>query len=152
MFGKKKEVEVIVEQAPVVEEKKDAFVKANKTIVGPGITMVGEFSGSDPVLIEGTIRGTVKSDVNVHITKTGQLFGEGYADSFDVDGFINGNVDCKSNATFSNTGKMKGTLSTVRLKTDDGSFFEGTLNLKKPIAAVQEVAPAEEATEIPAEE
>lgn len=140
MFGKKKET--VVEQAPVVEEKKDTFEKATKTIVGPGITMVGDFTGEDPVLIQGTIKGTIQSKRNVHVTKTGQLFGDCKAETFDVDGYIDGNVDCQDCTSFSDTGKMKGTLSTVRLKTDDGSFFEGTLNLKAPSKAPDET-PAE---------
>ena len=150
MFGKKKDA-VIAEPTPVIEEKKTE-VQVNKTVIGPGITMVGDFSGSDPIFVEGTLKGTITAAGNVHVTKTGQLLGEGKAASFEIDGYVDGNIDCKESVSFSNTGKMKGTLSTVRLKTDDGSNFEGTLNLKKAQAApaatvVTDTAPAETAAE-----
>ena len=146
MFGKKKDAPV-VENAPIAEEKKDIFVKAERTVIGPGITMVGDFSGTDPILIEGTVRGTVDSGNNLHVAKFGQFVGEGKAISVIIDGYVDGNVDCKELTSFTSTGKMKGNLSTARLKTEEGSMFEGTLNLTEKIV-VSNAEPVADATEL----
>lgn len=141
MFGKKKEEPV---PEVVVEEKKpDEFCKADKTVIGPGITMIGDFTGADPVIVEGTVKGNVNSESSVHITESGKLIGDGVVKTLDVDGFIEGNVDCAQAASFSRTGKMRGKLSTVRLKTDEGSAFEGTLELKQEIYTAPEPAEPE---------
>ena len=146
MFGSKKKEEPVQEVAIVEEKQPEVFVQADKTIIGEGITMVGDFSGKDPIIVQGTVKGNLNSENNVHIAATGKLIGDGIVKDIEVDGFIEGNVECSQAASFSKTGKMKGKLSTVRLKTDDGSVFEGTLELKQEIYTTPE-EPAEEPTE-----
>ena len=165
MFGRRKEPDppVITEEeakkfeAP--EEKapepvKPVFTPAASTKIGEGITMIGNFDTKDPVEINGTLRGNIRSTNSVAITKNGSLIGEAALDSMKVDGRIDGTVLCNASAVFTSTGSMKGNLSTGTLRTDDGAVFEGKLNMlppKKAAAKPAETKPAAEAPK-PAEE
>ncbi len=162
LFGKKKEPDppVITEEeakkfeAPEVKEPepqpvKPVFTPAATTKIGEGITMIGNFDTKDPVEINGTLRGNIRSTSSVTISKNGSLIGEAALDSMKVDGRIDGTVLCNASAVFTSTGSMKGNLSTGTLKTDDGAVFEGKLNMLPPKKAAPKPAgpkpqPAEE--------
>lgn len=136
MFGKKKEQPVIQE----VVEQKAPEISANKTVIGCGITMEGTFEGTDPIEVNGTIKGTVLSESEVYVAKSGQLFGNGRINVLNVDGKVDGNFECRESATFNAGGKMKGKLSTKNLVTAAGSGFAGELA----------IIPEEEPEEAPA--
>ncbi len=133
------EPDVIKEPEPV----KPVFTPAAATKIGEGITMIGNFDTKDPVEINGTLRGNIRSTSSVAISKNGSLIGEAALDSMKVDGRIDGTVLCNASAVFTSTGSMKGNLSTGTLKTDDGAVFEGKLNMLPPKkAAAPKPAPA----------
>ena len=157
MFGRRREPdppeiteeEVKKFEAPEVkkpEPVKPAFTPAAATKIGEGITMIGNFDTKDPVEINGTLRGNIRSTSSVAISKNGSLIGEAALDSMKVDGRIDGTVLCNASAVFTSTGSMKGNLSTGTLRTDAGSNFEGKLNMipKKPKPAPAPAPKAEE--------
>ena len=140
MFGRKKGPETpeiieetnVVEEAPAPEPPKPVFKPAPTTKIGKGIVMIGNFDTKDPVEINGTLRGNIRSTSSVAISGSGALFGEAALDSMRVEGRIDGTVICTQDAVFSSTGSMKGNLSTGTLKTADGAAFEGKLNMLPP--------------------
>ena len=147
MFGKKKEepVPVVKEEVKeIIEEKApEVFVPADKTVIGSGIIMVGNFDTKDPVEINGTVRGNIRSTKSVSISKTGSLVGEAALGSLKLAGKIEGTVLCSAETVIASTGSIKGNLSTASLETEDGSTFEGRLSMlpKKPAPSPAPAAP-----------
>ena len=128
MFGKKKEEpvpEVKEEVKEIIEEKApEVFVPADKTVIGSGIIMVGNFDTKDPVEINGTVRGNIRSTKSVSISKTGSLVGEAALGSLKLAGRIEGTVLCSAETVIAST-------------------FEGRLSMlpKKPAPAPAPAAP-----------
>ena len=139
MFGKKKEAPVAVEQP------KEEVKAANGTVIAAGVAMIGDFEGTDPIEINGSIKGTINAKNSVLITKSGRLMGDGTIQNLTVSGSVDGDFVCKDIAVFKAGGEMTGHLTTSRLQTEDGSHFKGSLDLiEEEPAETVEPALAEE--------
>ncbi len=137
-FNRKKDPEPVI--AEPVEVKKPEPEKPKgpdlspmaKTIIGSGITFFGDFETSDPIELNGTIRGDINSDSAITISRGAEYFGNANMHSLNVSGVIQGDIDCKDTSTFTSTAQMTGDLKTAYLVTDKGSNFKGNLSLQKP--------------------
>ena len=143
MFGKKKDEY----QAPVVEAPAAETVKPEPkpepkptTIIGRGVVVVGNFDSKEPIEVLGTIRGNIRSTSSVSIREKGSLVGEAALRSLELEGRIEGTVLCSDETIIRSTGALKGNLSTASLHTDEGSAFEGKLNMvpKPPVVKAPE--------------
>ena len=148
MFGRKKEEY----QAPVVEEPVQDIPEPQpqpepmpSTVIGKGVVVVGNFDSKEPIEVLGTIRGNIRSTSNVRIRENGSLIGEAALKSLDLEGRLEGTVLCSDETCIRSTGALKGNLSTASLRTDEGSAFEGKLNMvpKPPVKAAEPVADAQ---------
>lgn len=119
MFGKKKE-----EVAPVV-------VAADATIIGEGTQFTGDFTTKDPISIYGKLEGNIESSSSVLVAESGVMCGNGVMQVIDVKGNVDGDIKCLEVAKIAETGKVSGSLATVRLQTEDGSTFDGKLSMIK---------------------
>lgn len=135
MFGKKKEAPV-----EIVEQPKEDVKAANGTVIAAGVAMIGDFEGTDPIEINGSIKGTINAKNSVVITKSGRLMGDGTIQNLTVSGSVDGDFVCKDIAVFKAGGEMTGHLKTARLQTEDGSHFRGNLDLveEEPVKAEEE--------------
>ena len=148
MFGRKKEEY----QAPVVEEPVQDIPEPQpqpepmpSTVIGKGVVVVGNFDSKEPIEVLGTIRGNIRSTSNVCIRENGSLVGEAALKSLELEGRLEGTVLCSDETCIRSTGALKGNLSTASLRTDEGSAFEGKLNMvpKPPVKAAEPVADAQ---------
>ena len=141
MFGKKKEEyqAPVVEEpvAPVAEPAPQPKPAAPSTVIGKGVIVVGNFDSKEPMEVQGTVRGNIRSTSSVRIKENGSLVGEAALGSLDLAGRIEGTVLCSADTVIASTGYIKGNLSTASLQTAEGSTFEGRLSMipKKPAPA-----------------
>jgi len=154
MFGIKKTpapvepvAEIIPEPVKAEPEVKE-FVPADTTLIGEGITMIGDFESKDPIIINGTLQGNISSTNHLNISETGSMTGEGETASVKIEGAMEGKLVIQKDTYFTSTGHMVGNLKTATLKTDDGSEFVGELKLIKNFGKAEAVP----AAEAPAEE
>lgn len=129
LFGKKAEP-VVEEPVVVVEEKKPEVIQVGKTVIGEGVTMVGDFDSKEEIVINGVVEGNITSTTNVSISETGKLQGNAKAENLYVDGSIEGDLEVKDLTKLSDTAIVTGTLATAKFITTEGSTFDGQLTMK----------------------
>ncbi len=142
MFFSRKEKEpepIIREPEPVVEPepvkpKEPDYSPMRKTIIGSGITFFGNFETSDPIELNGTIKGDINSDAAITISEGAEYYGNANMNQLTVSGIIEGDIKCSDLSTFTSTAQMTGDLKTAYLVTDKGSNIHGNLSLEKPSA------------------
>ena len=145
LFGKK--AEPVVEEPVVVEEVKEEVKKpTQKTVIGAGITMVGDFETKEEIVINGTVEGDIHSTTDVSISETGKLHGNASAENLYVDGSVDGEIEIKNLTKLSDTANVVGTLTTGKFVTAEGSYFDGQLTMKTSKVS-KPVEPAAEAEE-----
>jgi len=139
-----------VREVPAVEEiiaapevkKPKVFQPSHKTIIGKGITFVGDFVSEDPIEVNGTIEGNVVSQNTLIVNDGGVFDGDAKVSNTEIYGYIKGNIVCDHLTHFSSTGNMDGNLKTKELKTDAGSSFTGNVILQPAKKAPVKVEPA----------
>lgn len=121
MFGKKKEEFQVVE-TPVVKDQ---------TVIAEGSVMKGDFTTQDPITIYGKLVGNIESTSTVFVAEEGDMQGNGVMQVLEVNGTVDGDIRCLEVAKLAASGKLSGSLATVRLQTEDGSTFDGQLSMIK---------------------
>ena len=142
-FNKKKTEEPVQSQAPVVkaeepvkeEEKKPEPKKltpADTTIIGKGIVFYGDFTGDDPIVINGSIKGDIATTSSLTISEDGTYTGNAQVADLESNGRIKGNINCENLSVLGEKSAMKGHLVTSYLTSKTGSTFIGQLDMTNP--------------------
>ena len=148
--------EVVIEEPVIKKEapKPKKFVPIAKTTIGSGVTFVGNFETTDPLEINGAIQGDISSKDTVEINPSGKYTGNAEIQDLLLHGEAEGNLVVDNLTKLTTDSVMRGTLSTSRLVTEDGSSFEGDMKLRKKKPEVKPApapAPEASATVVPAE-
>jgi cytoskeletal protein CcmA (bactofilin family) len=117
-FGKNKDKEKDKKDVPKLPKKED-------TVIGEGIVLDGEISGSDSVFISGRLKGKINLTESLTIRKSGEVEAEIKTQTLTVAGTIRGNSEVKNLSSLKSTANVSGDINTPRLVVDDGAIFNG---------------------------
>jgi cytoskeletal protein CcmA (bactofilin family) len=116
-------------------------------VIGSGIRINGEISGSENLLIEGRVEGKVNLSGNdVTIGKTGQVIADVNAKTIRVAGEVSGDLQAKERVVISGSGNVRGNVVAPRVVLEDGAIFKGSIDMDPGDAAVAELAAAKTAS------
>jgi cytoskeletal protein CcmA (bactofilin family) len=95
-----------------------------------GVTIKGEISGNEDLILDGTIDGPVKlSDAILTIGKSGGVQGNVAAKEVIIHGSVTGNVDAQNRVEIKPTGSIVGDIVTSRIVIDDGARCKGSIEI-----------------------
>ena len=99
------------------------------TIIGSGITVEGELTSDDEVVIHGTVRGKVQVDGSVTVESGAVVEADVGASSLAVGGNVTGNVNVADRVDILAGGKLVGDVRAARLTIADGASFKGNVDM-----------------------
>ncbi len=99
------------------------------TVIGPGITIDGEVTGSEPLVIQGTLKGTVKIENTLHVEPEGQVEAEIEAETVVVAGTVSGEVTANQRIEIKEGGSVLGNVRSPRILIADGAIFRGSIDM-----------------------
>jgi cytoskeletal protein CcmA (bactofilin family) len=99
------------------------------TVIGPGITIEGEVTSSDEVVIGGTLRGKLQVDGPVTVDTDGVVEADIGAASVSIGGQVTGNVTASERVDLLAGGKLVGDVKAARLTIADGASFKGNVDM-----------------------
>ena len=99
------------------------------TVIGQGITIEGELTADEEVVIQGTIRGKVSVQDALVIEQGATVEADVSAASIVVAGQITGNVTATDRVDLQAGGKLVGDVKTARLTIADGASFKGNVDM-----------------------
>lgn len=129
---------------PVVETANRAPVASNadQATIGKGLFVKGEITGSESLFIDGKIEGSVNLPGNrVTVGRNGQVTANVTAREVVILGKIRGNVNATDRVDIRAEGSLAGDVAAARISIEDGAYFKGGIDIRKPEAA-KSVAPA----------
>ena len=100
------------------------------TVIGPGITIEGEVTSEDEVVIGGTIRGKLSSEGAVTIESDGVVEADIGAQSVAIGGTVTGNVTAAERVDLLSGGRLVGDVKAARLTIADGAVFKGNVDME----------------------
>jgi len=101
--------------------------------IGKGLFIKGEITGSESQYIDGKIEGTINLPGNrLTVGRNGQVNASINAREIVVLGKVRGNVAATDRVDIRAEGSLTGDVAAARISIEDGAFFKGGIDIKKP--------------------
>jgi cytoskeletal protein CcmA (bactofilin family) len=105
----------------------------DQATIGKGLVIKGEISGSESLFIDGKVEGTINLPGNrVTVGRNGQVAANITAREIVVLGKIRGNVLATDRVDIRSEGALTGDVAAARISIEDGAFFKGGIDIRKP--------------------
>jgi cytoskeletal protein CcmA (bactofilin family) len=121
------------------------WTEGEGTVLAPGTVLEGTLRAAEPVVIAGTLQGTLEADGPVTVEEGGRLIARVVAPEVVVAGFIDGRIQCHGRLEVRATRLVKGKLHVGTLRIEEGALLDGQLQMAGATSAVApttDLAPA----------
>jgi cytoskeletal protein CcmA (bactofilin family) len=109
--------------------------------IGKSLVIKGEVTGSESLYIDGKIEGTINLAGNrVTVGRNGQVSANITAREIVVLGKVRGNMTASDRVDIRSEGSLTGDVAAQRISIEDGAFFKGGIDIRKPDAKPGEPA------------
>ena len=118
--------------------KPAATAIGKSAVIGPGININGDISGTESLLIEGQVEGKINLPGHqVEVGKAGRVNADIQARYVKVEGELRGDIDGKEKVVIAKSGNVHGNITAPRVMLEDGAIFKGSIdidpNAKAPV-------------------
>lgn len=132
--------------AASLESANRAASTGEQATIGKGLFIKGEITGSESLFIDGKVEGSILLNGNrVTVGRNGQVAASITAREVVVLGKVRGNVTASDRVDIRAEGALTGDVAAARISIEDGAFFKGGIDIRKPDAKNPASAPAEAA-------
>src|SRR5271156_1779073 len=101
--------------------------------IGKSLIVKGEVSGSESLYIDGKVEGAINLPGNrVTIGRNGQVAANISAREIVVLGKVRGNCQASDRVDIRSEGSLTGDVIAARISIEDGAFFKGGIDIRKP--------------------
>ncbi len=101
----------------------------DSTVIGQGIHVKGEVTGSASIEIWGSLEGKAGTEGLLWVREGGKVEGEVAASNVVVEGTVQGKIHAREKAELRSKCKVKGDLSAKTVAIAEGAFFEGGIRM-----------------------
>ena len=100
--------------------------------LGSSLHVKGDISGTEDLLIEGSVEGLIQLDERKLIVgTTAKVTADIIAREVVVFGNVKGNLRAKDRIEIKKDGSVNGDLTTARIMIEDGAYFKGSIEIDK---------------------
>ena len=101
--------------------------------IGKSLVIKGEVTGSESLYIDGKVEGSINLQGNrVTVGRNGQVTANINAREIVVLGKVKGNLTASDRVDIRNEGSLTGDVVAQRISIEDGAFFKGGIDIRKP--------------------
>lgn len=97
------------------------------SIIGPGMTIIGDCKTDGTVRIEGSVEGSVKAGKAVVIGKKGSVKGDIVTQDAVISGRVDGKLTAASRLELQATCRIDGEVHTRRMQLEEGAVLNGNV-------------------------
>jgi cytoskeletal protein CcmA (bactofilin family) len=122
-------------------------VYSKSAIIGPGISINGDISGDENLVIEGKVEGKINLPGHqVEIGKSGRVHADIVAKFIKIEGEMHGDIDGREKVIIASSGHVKGNITAPRVMLEDGAIFKGSIDINPNDSAPVELPLAAQKT------
>jgi len=107
--------------------------KEAETVIGPSVMVKGNLNSNGNIVIEGILKGGVKTAGDVFIGNKAQITADLEAKTAHIGGEIRGNVKIEESLYISSTAKIYGDVVCASLAVEQGAMINGRFSMGKDI-------------------
>lgn len=123
------------ESSPVASAR-NASLSTNppdQATIGKSLVIKGEVSGSEALFIDGRVEGSINLAGNrVTVGRNGVISANIVAREIVVLGKVKGNLQASDRVDIRTEGSLTGDVIAQRISIEDGAFFKGGIDIRKP--------------------
>ncbi len=124
------------------------LASGEQATIGKSLVVKGEVSGSESLYIDGKVEGAINLPGNrVTVGRNGQVAANISAREIVVLGKVRGNCQASDRVDIRSEGSLTGDVIAARISIEDGAFFKGGIDIRKPGAEAKNGAPVTPAPE-----
>ena len=121
----------------------------DQATIGKGLFIKGEITGSESLFVDGKVEGSITLPGNrVTVGRNGQVAANITAREIVVLGKVRGNVAASDRVDIRAEGALPGDVAAARISIEDGAFFKGGIDIRKPEAKLAGSAAAPAVPEV----
>ena len=102
------------------------------SIIGAGMTVVGDTDTDGSLRIEGTIRGSVRAGKSVVVGRDGLVDGSVFTQDAVVAGKVSGEIHAESRLELHATSEVSGEIVAPRMQVEEGARVQGQVAVGAP--------------------
>ncbi len=122
-----------VEPIPAAAPRNAAVNSADQATIGKSLVIKGEVTGSESLYIDGRVEGSINLPGNrVTVGRNGVVNANITAREIVVIGKVRGNLQASDRVDIRNEGSLTGDVIAQRISIEDGAFFKGGIDIRKP--------------------
>jgi cytoskeletal protein CcmA (bactofilin family) len=136
MFDKRKDNEPVTEPVdyrmppPEPRVRTAEGVSRAVAMIGKTITIKGDVTGDENLVIDGRVDGTVRLSGNdLTIGASGRVQANATANVVRIEGEVNGDIAGIEKVVITKTGRVRGNIVAPRVTLEDGSKFKGSIDM-----------------------
>lgn len=99
------------------------------SIIGPGMTIVGDCESGGTIRVEGSVNGSVKAGKAVVIGKQGVVVGDVVTQDAVISGRVEGTLVAASRLELQATSHIEGEVHTRRMQLEEGAVLNGSVHM-----------------------
>lgn len=121
---------------PVTASTGSSSRRQGAAIIGPSITIKGDVSGDEDLVIQGRIDGTVNlKKHNVTVGSEGRVKADIFGRTVTIEGEVNGDLHGDEQIVLRQTARVQGNIAAPRVTLEDGATFRGGIDMQDSGAA-----------------
>jgi len=110
-----------------------ASATGEQATIGKSLVVKGELTGSESLYIDGKVEGAINLPGNrVTVGRNGQVAANISAREIVVLGKVRGNCQASDRVDIRSEGSLTGDVIAARISIEDGAFFKGGIDIRKP--------------------
>lgn len=99
------------------------------TLIGEELTIEGEITSEEEVVVQGTVRGSLASTDTVQVLPGAIVEANISGSSLSIGGNVTGNVAASDRVDLQAGGRLIGDVRSARLTIADGASFKGNVDM-----------------------
>ena len=106
-----------------------SVVPASGTFIGPNITIEGTINGTEPIVIEGTIRGRIDLQSDLRVGTKARIEATVHARNVTVEGRLTGDVSADERVELVASATVDGNIKAPKIVVAEGAKFRGSVDM-----------------------
>ncbi len=121
------------EPTPAAAPRNASMNSQDQATIGKSLVIKGEVTGSESLYIDGRVEGSINLSGNrVTIGRNGVVNANINAREIVVTGKVKGNLVASDRVDIRNEGSLTGDVIAQRISIEDGAYFKGGIDIRKP--------------------